>query len=223
MEFVPKGNMGLLDLIQRLVQARFGPDAVAPMEVLEDDEGEIHLSRNGGEIAYTEDIKRWEAARKSILSAMISGELTASTEKETGGEYTVPISYWQGGGAWRPLITGKLEAPRDGGFDNRPIYIDEAKAKKWINETVVKVKSIPQKRRGGPRPGPYLGQLGKFLKHWNENIDGGLGEAKLVELREGAKQWFKNHNVKGYPLSKTGLNDPIQKIMAQILMEARNH
>lgn len=170
MPFVPKGSIGLPDLVEKAVAELHGQDAIEAYEgmghsgkettFIDEDGGSrrqraMHVVRGGKKISFTKDSKRWDGAKDKIQVALVEGELTAHTSTGVGMEYAISKEYWRGEDAWLVFETGNLENPPEklSELDGRPVYLDQQAAMDWLAALPGTVApSVPRQAPPPPKP-----------------------------------------------------------------------
>ena len=81
-------------------------------------------------------------------------------------------------------------------------------------------KSSQKRRRGGPKPAPYYSKLVKLMALLHEKEFAKFENGTTAELRDLVKWRFKNDSVKGYPESRSGLDNAIAKAKREVIDSA---
>jgi hypothetical protein len=244
MEFPPTGFIKLLEARMMIWRALHGDSMnespPSSHEGKRDGKAVIVRTPAAAERHYEIGRQQVAEAAKCLHKALAEGKVRAELK-----DHTIPQDYWRYDVSSMTISTGLLECQ---GLHMAPemhlqeCYIPLVPFEEWLRSAIgtagspqepdsrpenthprnAQQPTTPPKRRGGPKPGPYIATLKSYLELLDGNLDGGLESLTLKDLSDRARKRLNNGTVSGVPKSRTGLEEPIKRIIKQIADEKQN-
>jgi hypothetical protein len=173
---VPYGAIQINDLVEKVVEAKYGPGAVASPTFEDGEETSIdekmfvegerktfkqrrkYVTREGVKITLEEDTARRDTAAECIEGALLNSDITAFT-KIVGNQYNssgdrvdfLP-SDWNPDTLMLALFEGAFAGPVDGVATDVPVLVEDSLAEKWIKSVSEQETKLPVKSNNSDKP-----------------------------------------------------------------------
>ena len=94
MALIPPNNYPLDKLVEKIVELKYGKDAIAKQAIQNSKKGMVVI-RAGKKIPKEKDDQRWKKAREAILNAILDERLNAYVSSEKGREMYIVSDEWE--------------------------------------------------------------------------------------------------------------------------------
>jgi len=187
MALIPPGNYPLNELIDQVIELKYGKDATAKATIQDSPKG-MNVIRAGKKTSYKADTKKADDAREVIRKAILDGRLKVYASSEGGDEMYITKDEWrfdrkklkyEGFQCEDTLFSGRLVWRAKPAYDGQPVYIRDKEAQKLIGTLVgegatelhERSASFQKKTNRGRPPFPYSEKFAnEVIKLHSRNI-----------------------------------------------------
>jgi len=159
MALIPPNNYPLDKLVEKIVELKYGKDAIAKQAIQNSKKGMVVI-RAGKKIPKEKDDQRWKKAREAILNAILDERLNAYVSSEKGREMYIVSDEWElrenpkfeDHQVELTLCDGKLTWRAKPEFDGQPVYFRANEKDSFLDKLI---GAYPKKSSGKKKSGRH--------------------------------------------------------------------
>ena len=188
MALIPPNNYPLDKLVEKIVELKYGKDAIAKQAIQNSKKGMVVI-RAGKKIPKEKDDQRRKKAREAILNAILDERLNAYVSSEKGREMYIVSDEWElrenpkfeDHQVELTLCDGKLTWRAKPEFDGQPVYFRANEKDSFLDKLI---GAYPKKSSGKKKA--VVMPCPKNIKKKLERSPKGCGKKTKISL---SPQW----------------------------------